>query len=110
MFYGQCNNCNERWELATPSTCKCVEVSLGNNEVLRVTPDGQFTWHPEADAMISNGDFTASPALPFILRVLYDKHKVGRREAFREIADKIQTMPFSDATIDSFVIWLKEQE
>ncbi len=25
MFYGQCNNCNERWELGTASTCICVK-------------------------------------------------------------------------------------
>lgn len=25
MFYRQCNNCNERWELGTASTCKCPD-------------------------------------------------------------------------------------
>ena len=25
MFYSQCNDCNERWELGTASTCKCPE-------------------------------------------------------------------------------------
>jgi hypothetical protein len=25
MFYRQCNNCNERWELGTASTCTCVK-------------------------------------------------------------------------------------
>ena len=25
MFYGQCNNCNERWELGTATTCICVK-------------------------------------------------------------------------------------
>jgi hypothetical protein len=23
MFYRQCNDCNEQWELGNPSTCKC---------------------------------------------------------------------------------------
>jgi hypothetical protein len=25
MFYTQCNDCNERWELGTASTCTCVK-------------------------------------------------------------------------------------
>jgi len=33
-----------------------------------------------------------------------------RKDAFEEIAIKIKSMPFSGATIDSFLIWLKEQE
>jgi len=34
----------------------------------------------------------------------------ARKQAFKEIADKITKLPFTDATIDSFIIWLKEQE
>lgn len=26
MFYGQCNDCGERWELGTASTCKCPDL------------------------------------------------------------------------------------
>ena len=25
MFYSQCNDCNQRWELGTGSTCACVK-------------------------------------------------------------------------------------
>ena len=25
MFYSQCNECNQRWELGTGSTCACVK-------------------------------------------------------------------------------------
>jgi hypothetical protein len=46
------------------------KVTLGTNEALRVTADGEFIWHPEADAMIENGDFTSSPAMRHILRAL----------------------------------------
>jgi hypothetical protein len=46
------------------------KVSLGTNEALRVTADGEFIWHPEADAMIEDGDFTSSPAMRHILRAL----------------------------------------
>jgi hypothetical protein len=75
MFYGQCNDCGERWELGTARTCKCEDeeiqkVTLGTNEALRVTADGEFIWHPEADAMIEEGDFTSSPAMRHILRAL----------------------------------------
>jgi len=45
------------------------EASL-RNEVLRVTADGEFIWHPEADALIEKGDFTSSPAMQHILRAL----------------------------------------
>jgi hypothetical protein len=46
------------------------KVNLGTNEALRVTADGEFIWHPEADAMIEEGDFTSSPAMRHILRAL----------------------------------------
>ena len=46
------------------------KVILGTNEALRVTADGEFIWHPEADAMIEDGDFTSSPAMRHILRAL----------------------------------------
>lgn len=35
---------------------------------------------------------------------------VGRTAAFEEIGCKIKAMPFNDATIDSLLIWLKEQK
>ena len=79
MFYSQCNNCNERWELGTTSTCKCpdeepVKFAFKENndstEVLRVTLEGEFIWHPDADNLIAEGDFSQSPALPHILRAL----------------------------------------
>ena len=79
MFYSQCNDCNERWELGTASTCKCpdeepVKFAFKENndskEVLRVTLEGEFIWHPDADNLIAEGDFSQSPALPHILRAL----------------------------------------
>ena len=81
MFYGQCWKCGERWALGAGSACTCREedamskdeiqkVTLGTNEALRVTADGEFIWHPEADAMIEDGDFTSSPAMRHILRAL----------------------------------------
>jgi len=46
------------------------KVTLGRNEALRVTAEGEFIWHPEADAMIKHGDFTSNPAMRFILKEL----------------------------------------
>ena len=40
----------------------------------------------------------------------YEGMAEGRAAAFIEIANKIQAMPFNDDTIDSFLVWLKEQE
>lgn len=37
MFYGQCNDCGERWELGTASTCTCPQpdrwVGLTDEEI-----------------------------------------------------------------------------
>ena len=58
-------------ELAeTPQEIFAMEVRLGANEVLRVTKDGQFIWHEDADRMIEEGDFSFSPAMPHILKAL----------------------------------------
>jgi hypothetical protein len=42
-------------------------------QVLNVTQDGEFIWHPDADRLIEEGDFTGSPAMQHILRVLRAK-------------------------------------
>jgi Arc/MetJ-type ribon-helix-helix transcriptional regulator len=60
---------------------------LGTNEVLRVMPDGEFIWHPEADAMIEKGDFSNSPALPHMLRVLRKSEK--KDAALRQALDAL---------------------
>jgi hypothetical protein len=46
MFYRQCNDCNERWELGTASTCTCANefvisepAPLTNIWVMKITPD-----------------------------------------------------------------------
>lgn len=40
----------------------------------------------------------------------YEGIAEGRATAFAQIRDKIKAMPFNDDTIDSLLIWLKEQE
>jgi len=60
-----------------PEETYFLEVKLMDNEVLRVTQDGQFIWHPDADRMIEEGDYSTSPAMPHILRVLRKREWVG---------------------------------
>ena len=43
-------------------------------------------------------------------RQMVEQQVSARQQAFREIAAKVQAMPFNDDTIDSFLLWLKEQE
>ena len=44
MFYSQCNNCNERWELGTASTCACVKNCSATIPVDRFSHLGQRKW------------------------------------------------------------------
>ena len=50
---------------------------LLENEILRVTPTGEFIWHEDADRMIEQGDFSHSPAMPYILKALRKREWVG---------------------------------
>ena len=43
-------------------------------------------------------------------RQMVEQQISARQQAFVEIAAKIEAMPFNDDTIDSFLVWLKEQE
>ena len=63
-----------------------LEVKLMDSEVLRVTQDGQFIWHPDADRMIEEGDFSFSPAMPHILRALRKREWVGLTQEDIDIA------------------------
>ena len=56
-------------------TCEYIAyVSSGNvnsgNEVLRVTAEGEFIWHENADEMIASGDYSQYPALRHVLKAL----------------------------------------
>ena len=42
-------------------------------------------------------------------RQMVEQQISARQQAFVEIAAKIESMPFNDDTIDSFLVWLKEQ-
>jgi hypothetical protein len=44
MFYRQCNNCNERWELGTINICTCVTNASATIQVDSFSHLGQRTW------------------------------------------------------------------
>ena len=46
MFYGQCNDCGERWELGTAPTCKCPDEALASEAK---KPDFWKGYVPEPD-------------------------------------------------------------
>lgn len=65
---------------------KAAEIVLGQSEVLRVTSEGQFIWHEDADRMIEQGDFSHSPAMPYILKALRKREWVGLTRLELDIA------------------------
>jgi hypothetical protein len=73
------------------------QVVLRANEVLRVTPDGQFIWNPDADRMIEEGDFSSSPAMPHILRALRKREWVGLTV---EEASEIYNSKYNEYAVD----------
>jgi hypothetical protein len=44
MFYTQCNNCNERWELGTTNICTCVTNGSATILIDSFSHFGQRTW------------------------------------------------------------------
>jgi len=82
-----------------------LEVKLMDNEVLRVTQDGQFIWHPDADRMIEEGNFNFNPAMPHILRALRKREWLGLTD------DEIKEIvgPYGDAPIKGYTRKLFDQ-
>ena len=68
------------------------------DEVLRVTALGEFIWHPEADRLIEEGDFSGSPAMPFILKALRRKEWQGLTD--EEIEDLFMENMYCDNLVD----------
>ena len=64
-------------------------IELSPNEILRVTPEGKFIWAENADEMIEKGDFSASPAMPHILRAL--RLNAELLEALKHAAECVQS-------------------
>jgi len=44
MFYRQCNNCNERWELGTTNICSCITNASATIQVDKFSHLVQRTW------------------------------------------------------------------
>ena len=51
-----------------------VEFRTKNEEILRVTADGEFIWHEDADRLLEESDFSFSPGMKHILKALREKH------------------------------------
>ena len=49
---------------------KNTVIKLQDDEVLRVTAEGDFIWNERADYMIAHGDYSNSPSLRYILLAL----------------------------------------
>ena len=65
-----------------------------NEEILRVTPDGEFIWHDNADNLIKTGDFSGSPSMPHILR------RLRQRDTLLEALNDIANTDPVDAALD----------
>ena len=51
-----------------------IEIySNSQEEILRVSSEGEFTWHPDADRLIENGNFNDYPSMKYILKALRKK-------------------------------------
>ena len=78
-------------------TCEYIAyVSSGNvnsgNEVLRVTAEGEFIWHENADEMIASGDYSQYPALRHVLKALRENERLrdavaAEREACAKVCE-----------------------
>jgi hypothetical protein len=58
MFFSQCNDCGERWELGTVSTCKCPDlVTWDASAPIVTTPHPAFKkpWVGLTDEEIEQG-------------------------------------------------------
>ena len=48
---------------------------ISGRQILHVSAEGEFTWHPDAGTLIETCDFSNSPAMQHILRKLWDYEK-----------------------------------
>ena len=67
-------------------TCEYIAYVSSRNvnsgeEVLRVTAEGGFVWHENADEMIASGDYSQHPALRHVLKALRENERL--REAVK---------------------------
>ena len=92
MFYGQCYNCGERWELGTAPSCTCPDEAEpykftdSSTEVLRLSKDG--IW--------ANPDIPADAAAKLVLaamdlqiKALVDKAVEAEREQGQKWFDAV---------------------
>ena len=49
---------------------------ISGRQILHVSAEGEFTWHPDAGTLIETCDFSDSPAMQHILRKLWDHEHI----------------------------------
>lgn len=92
MFYGQCNDCGERWGLGTASTCKCSDESEPykftdtHTEVLRLSKNGIWA-NPDTPA--DDAAKLVLAAIDHNIKVLVDKAVLAEREACAKVCDEL---------------------
>ena len=60
-----------------------------NEEILKVTPEGEFVWHQIADELIDSGDFSGAPSVLHILRRLRERDRLAaENEALKANLDR----------------------
>ena len=52
---------------------------ISGRQILHVSAEGEFTWHPDAGTLIETCDFSDSPAMQHILRKLWDHEHILRK-------------------------------
>jgi NADPH-dependent ferric siderophore reductase len=65
------------------------KTDLMNDEVLRVTAEGKFIWNQKADQMIAEGDYSANPALSYILKALRNSERIHASDISQERVDEM---------------------
>ena len=84
---------------------RCIKCGVWNN-----TTPSQRTWVGLTDEQRMCSERTTADAYAYADADAYKEGcKVGRAEAFEQIAEKVKEMPWENDTRDSFLIWLKEQ-
>ena len=78
MFYSQCNNCNEQWELGTTNICTCVSNGSATISYDKFSHLGQRTWVEIDDEDFSKAlelcDFDKIAAFEFFEAKLKEKN------------------------------------
>ena len=96
MFYRQCNDCNEQWELGNASTCTCANefvisepAPLTNIWVMKITPNRRIEVNEDVEVTEA-----AKKVLECMQTMLTKRTWVGLTEAECGVLWKVDMTPF----------------